>query len=436
MNTPIRENYYPIHDAVTNNNITAVKYLLPNVDCTILSPIGTPLMIAAKKCNIKIIQLLLQVLKIEAIMMKDDTGKNWLHYLAMNSKIPITHFLLKTWTIKLTTKDFENTSALDIIKLNYVNTPEYNLFIRDIIFKLPPLFTFCGHGCDTGIEKTVPPQCMYVTLSVCGNNIQYHNMKNFYSIDPELLKDPIKNKQAIETIIGIPIQIYKAGDIYSDVFYETPREYCLKKDVFNGVEKIRNTAYQSGLHNVYFMNTDKFDCDSNLKENMFKFSILPTLDSLKDTTKENINILWKKQILQSYLFETLKIKGIFYNIVCRGACSGSEEHVQLRRSKSVKMREDQKMVITLEQLRELYPIVEESKEETLQESKEDVVDNRKRLLEYIDNPHLYLKGPKETILSELSSIFPEKELKMLLYSRIIGGKKSKIKKTKTRRHKL
>jgi hypothetical protein len=96
------------------------------------------------------------------------------------------------------------------------------------------------------------------------------------------------------------------------------------------------------------------------------------------------------------------------------------------------------MVITLEQLRELYPIVEESKEETLQESKEDVLDNRTRLLEYIENPHLYLKGPKETILSELSSIFPEKELKMLLHSRIIGGKRKskKNKKIKTRRHKL
>jgi hypothetical protein len=97
------------------------------------------------------------------------------------------------------------------------------------------------------------------------------------------------------------------------------------------------------------------------------------------------------------------------------------------------------MVITLEQLRELYPIVEskeESKEEeTLQESKEDVLDNRKRLLEYIDNPHLYLKGPKETILSELSSLFPEKELHMLLQSRIIGGKRKTKKNKKTRRRK-
>jgi hypothetical protein len=194
-------------------------------------------------------------------------------------------------------------------------------------------------------------------------------------------------------------------------------------------------SFTSGLQKVYFMDKSENSCNEpELKEKLFKYSILPKMEDLPGTEKEQ----WTKHFTQSDLFD--KYPGIHYNISCRSPCSlsNSDERVGLRRAKSIKLREDQKMVITLEQLRELYPIVEESKEETLQESKEDVFDNRKRLLEYIDNPHLYLKGPKETILSELSSIFPEKELKMLLHSRIIGGKRKskKNKKIKTRRHKV
>ena len=441
MNTPIRENYYPIHEACRIGNLEAVKQMVPHVDTNILSPVGTPIMIAAKEIHVNIIDFLISIIPLEDLMKKDETGKLWLHYLAMHSKQTSTHRLLIRYAIFLTIPDFKKISSLDIIKTNYVNTTDYNNLILHLNFRFPKVFTFSGHGCDTGIEKIVPPGCMYVTLSVCGNDIQYNNTRHFYSIDPTILTNPIKNKQQIEKLLGIPIKIHTEGETYSDVRYTSPLDMCFTPYTSNGKEKFINTAQQSGLHNVYFLNSSSFDCDDpKLKEHMFRFSIIPGITNLPDSTKETIRQRWYTRVLQSYLFETTfrNQKCIFYNIVCRGACSGSEEHVQLRRAKSVKIREDQKMVITLEQLRELYPIVEESKEETLQESKEDVLDNRTRLLEYIENPHLYLKGPKETILSELSSIFPEKELKMLLHSRIIGGKRKskKNKKIKTRRHKL
>ena len=436
MNTPIRENYYPIHEACRIGNLEAVKKMAPHVDTNILSPVGTPIMIAAKEMNITIIDFLISIIPLEDLMKKDETGKLWLHYLAMHSKQTSTHRLLIRYGILLTVPDFEKVSALDIVKTNYVNTTDYNNLILHLSFRFPKVFTFSGHGCDTGIEKIVPPGCMYITLSVCGNDIQYNNTRHFYSIDPTILIDPIKNKQQIEKLLGIPIKIHMEGETYSDVRYTAPFDMCFTP---YGKEKFINEAHQSGLHNVYFLNSSLFNCDDpKLKEHMFRFSIIPGITNLPDSTKENIRQLWNTQVLQSYLFETTfrNQKCIFYNIACRGPCSGSDEHVQLRRAKSVKMREDQKSVITLEQLRELYPIVEESKEEeTLQESKEDVLDNRKRLLEYIDNPHLYLKGPKETILSELSSIFPKKELKMLLHSRIIGGKRKSKKNKKTRRRK-
>jgi len=447
MNTPIQEHYYPIHEACRIGNLEAVKKMVPHVDINSLSPIGTPIMIAAKEMHLNIIDFLISIISLEDLMKKDKTGKLWLHYLAIHSNKPSTHRLLLRYAILLTVPDLKKVSSLDIVKSNYENTEDYNNFILKLSFRFPKVFAFSGHGCDTGIEKIVPPGCMYVTLSVCGNDIKYNNTRHFYSIDPSILIDPIKNKQQIESLLGLPIKIHMEGETYSDVMYTTPLDMCFTSYTFDGKEKFINKAHQSGLHNVYFLNSDAFNCDDpKLKENMFRFSIIPRIINLPDSKKENIRQLWNTQVLQSYLFETTfrNQKCIFYNISCRSPCSGSDEHVQLRRAKSIKMREDQKIVITLEQLRALYPNVESKEELIQQESKEDLVDNRMKLLDYIKNPHLLLKGPKEMILSELTSLFPEeKELSKMLDSRIIGGKrktksksKSKSKKKKTRRHKL
>ena len=436
MNTPIRENYYPIHEACRIGNLEAVKQMVPHVDTNILSPVGTPIMIAAKQNRIDMIVLLLKKINKEIVFVKDETGKTWLHYLAMHSLRQDTQKFLITWSIYLHKKDsFHDTSPLDIIKSNYVPTKEYSDFIHAIIKKMYPVYYFGGHGCDSGYERIVPKGCIYVTLALCGNNTTAFYIRNFFSILPSLLEDPIKNKRTIEEILGMPIQIYTEGNTYSNVVYTTPLEWCNTPVTINGIKKIMSKSFTSGLQKVYFMDKSENSCNEpELKQKIFKYSILPKMEDLPGTEIEQ----WTKHFTQSDLFD--KYPGIHYNISCRSPCflSNSDERVGLRRAKSIKLREDQKMVITLEQLRELYPIEEskeESKEEeTLQESKEDVLDNRKRLLEYIDNPHLYLKGPKETILSELSSIFPEKELHML-HSRIIGGKRKTKKNKKTRRRK-
>ena len=73
MNTPIEENYYPIHEACKTNNIIAVKHLLPHVDANICSPIGTPLIIACKDNYSELIDLLLRSPRVDPNV-KDEDG--------------------------------------------------------------------------------------------------------------------------------------------------------------------------------------------------------------------------------------------------------------------------------------------------------------------------------------------------------------------------
>jgi len=423
MNTPIRKNYYPIHEACRIGNLEAVKQMVHNVDVNSLSPIGTPIMIAAKGMYLDIIELLLSIIPTNEIFKKDETGKIWLHYLALHSKTTSTHTLLIKKTTYLLVMDSHHESPLDIIKKNYINTEEYNRFISLLNNRLPRIFANCGHGCDTGYEAIVPPNCTYVTLSVCGNSIQNRYVKRFHSIHPFILSYPIKNKQQIEKMIGHPIQIYTEGNIYSNVKYETFSDFC--KEI--------NLVSQSGIHNVYFLEqmNPTYCTDPNVKEKIYKFSIIPKITELSNDMST-----WNTYIFQSHLFHQIP-NSIFYNISCRGACKGFEDKVQLRRKKSITLREDEKRVITLEQLRELYPNVEESKEEKLQESKEEEKLQESKddhdvtkLRNYIQNPHLYLKGSKTIILSELSKFFPELDLESILERRIIGGKKTKSKNKK------
>ena len=112
MNTPIKENYYPIHEACKTNNIVAVKHLLPHVNVNICSPIGTPLMIACKYNYSELIDLLMDHVDLDV---KDKKGNTFLHYLVQH---PDTENRLPLFGDFLTLKNKNGNSPLDYLKFN------------------------------------------------------------------------------------------------------------------------------------------------------------------------------------------------------------------------------------------------------------------------------------------------------------------------------
>ena len=377
MNKPIEKNYYPIHEACKTNNITEVKHLLPHVNVNICSPIGTPLMIACKYNYSELIDLLLDISDLDVT---DDKGNTFMHYLIVH---PDKENRLPLFGDFLILKNKKGNRPLDLLKFK-------NGITMDIIESLPPVYFFDGHSCDMGIEHVIPDDCLYVTIALCGNTVTNEKLKHFYSIDPDLLQDPLKHKRVIEKYLGIPIQIYKPGDTYSDVDYATPLMYKVP---------LKTLVCPSGLQNVYLKEEMYVDItDSELKKKVFQYSIVPQLDDMPDISPDEIE-KWKITILQSQLFE---YKGIFYNVSCRDACNEkSKPRVALRRQKSITRRIAEGNIKTLEQLKEA---------------------DTRTLYEWIDDPGILFHAPIDA-LRELD--IPEKRD---LLSKIVGGKR------KTRKH--
>ena len=380
MNTPIdeKENYYPIHEACKTNNIVAVKHLLPHVDVNICSTIGTPLMIACKYNYSELIDLFMRRANLSV---KDAHGNIFLHYLVTHPDTEDRLYLFGDYMIE---KNNDGVRPLDLLdKITF-----------DIVRSLPHVYFFGGHGCDTGTEEIVPENCLYVTFALCGNSIKYREMTTFYSVDPDLLLDPIKNKRAIEKHLGIPIQIYKPGDTYSDILYSTP--LC-----FKNTDNKNYGCLPSGLQNVYLKKENFVLPSKNIKQTLFEYSIFPRIKMVPDiSSEEEIDEKWTINILQSQLF---RFKGIYYNVSCRGSCDEeSKPRVTLRRQKSMTRRIAEGNVKTLDQIREA---------------------DTPTLYEWIDDPGILFHAPRDIVLA----LIPDKR-SLLVPSKFIGGKRKKTKK--------
>jgi len=389
MNTPIVKNYYPIHEACKTNNIIAVKHLLPHVDVNICSPIGTPLMIACKYNYSELIDLLLRSRRVDPNI-KDEEGNIFLHYLVQHPDARD----LDIFDYFMIDKNNEGVTPLDLLKL-------YELLTIDIVESLPPVYFFDGHGCDTGILKKVPDNCLYVTIALCGNNITTGQVKHFYSVDPDLLLNPIKNKDAIEKHMKLPIQIYKPGDTYSDVIYSTPLFFKVSKDKTPDV--IETLILKSGLQNVYLKSYDIYSVKSkDIKQKIFQYSILPRIEDIPDISEEKIE-KWKVKFRQSELFE--HYKGIYYNIACRSACGEIlKPYIALRRQDSITRRIANGSIKTMKQLIEI---------------------DKPTLYQWIDNPGITFDAPRDELLRILD-ISDDKKALLVPY-KFIGGKRKKRK---------
>jgi hypothetical protein len=394
MNTPIEENYYPIHEACKTNNIIAVKHLLPHVDVNICSPIGTPLIIACKDNYSELIDLLLRSTRVDPNV-KDKDGNIFLHYLVQHPDADN----LDTFGSFMIHKNNDGYTPLDILK-------SFELLTIDIVEGLPPAYFFDGHGCDTGILTKVPDNCLYVTIALCGNNITTGQVKPFYSIDPDLLLNPIKHKNAIEKHMKLPIQIYNPGDTYSDVMYSTPLFFKVSKHKTPDV--IETLVLKSGLQNVYLKSYDIFSVkNSDIKQKVFQYSILPRIEDVPDiSSEEKIEEKWELNFRQSELFE--HYEGIYYNIACRSACGEIlKPYVALRRQDSITRRITNGSIKTMKQLIEI---------------------DKPTLYEWIDNPGIVFDAPRDELLRILD--IPDEKKDLLVPHKFIGGKRKLKRKSK------
>jgi len=375
MNTPIEENYYPIHEACKTNNIIAVKHLLPHVNVNICSPIGTPIMIACKYNYPELIDLLIDRVNLS---IKDARGNIFLHYLV---KHPDPENRLPSFGDYMIQRNNKGVRPLDLLHLVPV----------DIISSLPPIFFFGGHGCDTGVEKIVPENCLYITFALCGNMQKISSIAPLFSMRTELLEDPIKYKREIEKHLKLPIQIYKPGDTYSDVVLIPPFDSKESKKVFS-----------SGLQSVYLKERFTFlmEDDPNLKQ-LFQYSLYPEMEDVPDIESIKEIKKWKAlRVLQSSLFDTFE--GIYYNFSCRTPCNEeSKSRVTLRRKKSMTRRIIEGNIKTIEQLREA---------------------DKDTLNEWIEDPGILFHAQRDDVLE----LIPDK--RTLVPSKFIGGRKRKTRK--------
>ena len=373
MNTPIEGNYYPIHEACKTNNIVAVKHLLPHVNLNICSPIGTPLMIACRNYYTELIDLLIDRVDLSV---KDEDGNIFLHSLVI---FPDPRERLTHYGKYMIVKNNEGVRPLDILM-------RMKRVTMNIISSLPSIYFYSGHGCDTGIERVVPLNCMYVTLALCGDVKMTNTLGPFFTIDPDLLIDPIKNKRVIEKYLGMPIQIYKPGDSYSDVYYIPP--------LYTDTDK---SCYTSGLHNIYLKKYFSYETNVKNFKNTFKYSLYPKITDVPDISSwEEMGKIKKLLISQSKLFK--QFEGVYYNFSCRAPCNEfSNRHVALRRQKSITRRIAEGTIKTVDQLREV---------------------DTPTLYEWIDDPGILFHAPKDA-LREL----PEDKQSLLIPSKFIGGKR-------------
>ena len=217
-----------------------------------------------------------------------------------------------------------------------------------------------GHGCDTGDILRVPKNCVYITLSVCGDTmlmdsfIQEAFVTMFRDSD-KLLQDPIRYKKELSKM-GMNVHIHYDGQFADGTWCDPTYMDCVYHPFL--YYKGDNTVSASGLHTLgddLFMKghpaveMQKSPYTSlqfvvwsdgappEALDVVYGNSLLPTVEDLKSSLK-GVYTAAKvseaaKRIKQSELFKMRP--GIYYNIVCREPCrSAFPTQIKVRRQHS------------------------------------------------------------------------------------------------------
>jgi len=450
INSPIdAEGNTLLYDALISGNMNNIRLLLTKgANIHAKNKFDTPLNFILDSESTELVDLLLQVMpSIDSPV--DDKGNTLLQYACNSQNGNLVLYLKERGA------NGRGIVCEDII-LQQLATQQFK--IQDEL----GVYYFSGHGCDTGQVLPVPPNCLYVTLAICGDStlFRYNYEDLLRQCGYGLLRDPIGNQKEIERILRRGIQIYgrHAGDTYSELEYEIPLKFTAGSNcpddyttLVQGSLPCKFLTYKSGLYTVdtieshiidvhegelfkmdgYRVKRDgKLRAGTNISEKIYENSLLPSHipPYVKGSdAKETYDNLSKGTITQSMLF---KIRpGIYYNLVCRSPCDEqSPEPVNLRREYSIGNRN----TINASTINQWFT----------EDTSKGKVHAVKKLQEVIDDPSVYIveDTPGEfaravrTAENRQKLIGSrEKESHRLIPRRIGGTRRKKKTKRKTRR---
>lgn len=230
---------------------------------------------------------------------------------------------------------------------------------RDPIPSLP-VYTMLGHGCDTGEILRVPKNCVYVTLSICGETMMMDSFiqetfNTLFRDSNKLLQDPIRYKKELSKLMNV--HIHYDGQFADGTWCDPTYMDCNYHPFL--YYKGDNTVSASGLHllgddlfmkghpsvemqkspytSLQFVMFPPAGAPPESLDVIYGNSLLPTVQDIKSSIK-GVYTAAKvgevaKRITQSELFKTRP--GIYYNIVCREPCrSTTPLRINLRRQHS------------------------------------------------------------------------------------------------------
>jgi hypothetical protein len=211
-----------------------------------------------------------------------------------------------------------------------------------------PVYSMLGHGCDTGNIMRVPKNCVYVTLSICGDTMTMDSViqETFYTLfrdSDKMLQDPLRYKKELSKV-GMNVHIHYDGQFADGTWCDPTYMDCSYHPFLH--YQVDNTVSASGLHqmgddlfmkghpsveitkspytSLQFVTWPPVATPETL-DVIYGNSLLPTVEELKSSitgvyTAAKVSAV-AKRIKQSELFKTRP--GIYYNIVCRDPCRGA-----------------------------------------------------------------------------------------------------------------
>jgi ankyrin repeat protein len=258
----------------------------------------------------------------------------------------------------------------------------HELAVKPYVDNPPGVYVFKGHGCDSGIERIVPPNCLYITLAICGENInEKYGFTTRLMLCGAMLNNPKQYQKEIETMLGRGIYIYDEGTPYNDVQYSIPLLNDIGNDRYvSGISGLHHVEHLHSnlvnihtgdmyMHKTYTFITVKGDpANPDVFNKIYGNSLLPSIprEYKGATAKDTYRNFPRGHIQQSSLFKIYP--GIYYNLACRGPCKSNVPPVpQLHRTRSIGRRN----TIAVKQIKEWFDANESTAVEQLDRVIED-----------------------------------------------------------------
>lgn len=315
--------FSPLHVAVVFENYNILDVLFKTKFIKIINlnlqnhDGNTALHLACQRGYMDIIKYLLEhdFSSIIHLNVQNKDGNTPLHEAYLHGFYNVCKLLMnvKNYTVDLT---IQNNNGKTIHDLD----TQFKLKDDDPIpIDMLPVYTVEGHSCDTGVTYKIPPNCIYVTIGICGTSsttddtwvIKFYDLfKNSHMY----LKNPVLYRKELSLELGVPIHIH--SDTTDNTYMDC--EYSL----FSFWED-RDCVSTSGLYKIgidlqsrkIMYDVSREHVPEELLEIIYQDSILP-MRLVENTSFDNLE--QTSIYRQSYLFDTLP--GIYYNLLCRVPC--------------------------------------------------------------------------------------------------------------------